>query len=160
MQAIAAKYPQDFVIGIDACRENLVKVSRSASANSLFVIANAQDLPSELKGLASRVSINFPWGSLLEGLVQNDAAMLQSLLMLMPTKAELEIRLNASALAQAGFSLEDGAILVRESLRENGFRVSPSSMMLAEDLAIYPTTWAKRLAYGREPHAILLKAIR
>ena len=70
---IAQNNPGTFVIGIDACRENLVAISRRAPSNSLFVIANARALPTELFGSATQVTINFPWGSLFDGLAYGRA---------------------------------------------------------------------------------------
>src|SRR5438045_3947678 len=80
VQHVVQTCPNAFVIGIDACRENLHEVSRRASDNTLFVIANALALPSELYGLATKITINFPWGSLLEGLITDDLALLDGLL--------------------------------------------------------------------------------
>src|SRR5919199_344113 len=72
VRSVAQASPERFVIGLDACRENLRSVSRSAPSNALFVIANALDLPWELRGLAGHITINFPWGSLLGALVEGD----------------------------------------------------------------------------------------
>ena len=55
-----------------ACRENLREHSQAKLPNMLFVIASAQDLPRELNGLISHITINFPWGSLLESLLTGD----------------------------------------------------------------------------------------
>ena len=44
----ARSFPQHFIIGVDACRENLREYSRAELPNMLFVIANAQELPCEL----------------------------------------------------------------------------------------------------------------
>jgi 16S rRNA (adenine(1408)-N(1))-methyltransferase len=160
VQSMATKQAKTFVIGVDACRENLVDVSRKAPQNALFVIANAARLPHELGGLTQHLTINFPWGTLLEGLLANEPALFDSLAMLMRPKAKLEVRLNSSALGQAGYSLDEGTERVWEVLRENGFRMNKPSMMSANDLASFPTSWAKRLAYGREPRAGYLQGVK
>ncbi len=59
---LADKYPDWFIVGVDACRDNLRESSQIKLPNMLFVIANAQTLPHELSGLASHVTINFPRG--------------------------------------------------------------------------------------------------
>jgi hypothetical protein len=148
------------VIGIDACRENLHEGSCRAPANALFVIANAYTLPPELHGLATHITIHFPWGSLLEGLVADDQALQAGLVRIARPNARLEVRLNGGALAEVGQSLEEGADRVRSVLTTNGFRMQPPIPMLARDLKSFPTTWAKRLAYGRDPRAISLSGIR
>lgn len=156
----AQRCPNTFVIGVDACRENLHEVSRRAPANALFAIANVLVPPPELHGLAAQVTINFPWGSLLDGLLNNDRALLDGLVRIARPNASFEIRLNGGALAEAGWTLERGANRVREVLAENGFETRPPVMMTARDLKSCPTTWAKRLAYGRDPRAVYLQAFR
>jgi len=159
---IAQTCPDCFAIGIDACRENLHEVSRRAPANALFIIANALALalPPELHGLAAHITINFPWGSLLEGLLANDPALLARLGKVTRPNARLEVRLNAGALAEAGWSLEAGADRVREVLVKSGFDVRPPIPLMAHELKSYPTTWAKRLAFGRDPRALYLRGTR
>lgn len=157
---VAQTRPNCFVIGIDACRENLRETSRRAPANALFVIANAQVLPPELGSLAAHVTINFPWGSLLEGLLANAPELLAGLTQVARPKAGLEVRLNGGALAEAGWSLEEGADQVRYVLAVNGFDMRPPITLTARELRSCPTTWARRLAFGRAPRAVYLRGAR
>jgi 16S rRNA (adenine(1408)-N(1))-methyltransferase len=157
---LAQTCPNCFVIGIDTCRENLHEVSRRAPANALFVIANARALPSELHGLAAQVTINFPWGSLLEGLLTDDPALLAGLVAVARPDTRLEVRLNGGALAQAGWSFEEGADRVQSVLALNGFAMRPPNALMARELRSFPTTWAKRLAFGRAPRAVYLRGAR
>jgi 16S rRNA (adenine(1408)-N(1))-methyltransferase len=160
VQHMAQSQPTCFVIGIDACRENLQEVSRRTPENALFVIANAHTLPQELDGLAASVTINFPWGSLIEGLLANDDALMTGLLAVARENATLEVRLNGGALAEAGWSLEEGTRRVREVLAGSGFRVAKQVMLTSGDLKTLPTTWAKRLAFGRDPRAVYLRGVK
>jgi 16S rRNA (adenine(1408)-N(1))-methyltransferase len=163
-----------FAIGVDACRENLRPASRTAPRNVLFVIAEARTLPTELRGLATRIAINFPWGSLLGGLLDGDAGLLDGLASIVrpdwdarPGRerkgtmggATLEIRLNGGALAEAGWSLEVGGERVRQVLATHGFSVERPVLLDARALRACPTTWAKRLAVGRDPRALYLRAL-
>jgi 16S rRNA (adenine(1408)-N(1))-methyltransferase len=157
VQHLAQANPTSFVIGIDACRENLHEVSRRAPANTLFVIANAQRLPLELHGLADHVTINFPWGSLLYGLLTHDSAMLANLKAVSHPATGLDVRLNGGALAEAGWSLEAGADRVHSVLAASGFDMWRQVVMTVRELKALPTTWAKRLAFGRDPRAMYLK---
>jgi len=159
VQHMAQTCPRSFVIGIDACRENLQIVSRRAASNALFVIANAQALPSELYGLATHITINFPWGSLLEGLLADDAALLSGLGMLTHANATLDVRLNGGAVAEAGWSLEEGAERVQAVLAANGFAMCRPQPPSIDELKTFPTTWAKRIAFGRDPRAIHLRGV-
>lgn len=152
----ARAHPARSVIGIDACRDNLYEASRRATANALFLIANICSLPAELADLASAITINFPWGTLLAGLLEEDSPLLASLARLARPGATLEIRLNGGALAEAGYSLEAGGDQVRRLARLAGFYVATPEPLAAGDLRAYPTTWAKRLAFGRDPRALYL----
>jgi 16S rRNA (adenine(1408)-N(1))-methyltransferase len=149
--------PARLVIGVDACRENLVDASRAAPPNAVFVVADALALPAELTGLATAATINFPWGSLLDGLLDGHAGLLDGLRAITRPGAGLEIRLNAGALAEAGWSLEAGAARARRSLGAAGFAVGPPVGLDAAALRACPTTWAKRLAFGRDPRAVYLR---
>lgn len=154
---IAQTNPSIFALGIDACRENLREVSRRAPANTLFVIANAYALPCELYRVAAQMTINFPWGSLLEGLLTNEPALLAGLRAMARPGARLEVRLNGGALAEVGCSLEEGAGRVQHVLALNGFDMCSPAMLTARELRVYPTAWAKRLAFGRDPRAVCLQ---
>ena len=107
-RTLADRHPHWFVIGVDSCRENLREYSRAKLNNLLFVIASAQELPQELMGLVSHLTINFPWGSLLEGLLSGDPRLLHGLNSVSRARAALDLRLNGGALAEAGKTLEAG----------------------------------------------------
>lgn len=154
----AENFPGNFVIGVDACRENLHEVSRAKLPNLLFIIASAQNLPHELSGLVSHVTINFPWGSLLESLLTGDSHLMRGLGTIAQPSTALDIRLNGGALAEAGWSLEDGAEQIRENLACAGWRVGKPMTMDSRALRTFPSTWAKRLAFGRDPRAVQMRA--
>ncbi len=156
----ARTFPHHFVIGVDACRENLQAHSRTKLPNALFVIANAQDLPNELNGLVSHVTINFPWGSLLESLLNGDAMLMHSLELISRSITLIDVRLNGGALAEQGCALEDGASQIYDNLLQAGWRMKSPVMLNAQALRNFPSTWAKRLAFGRDPRAMQLSGCR
>lgn len=147
-------------IGIDACREQLVARSRRAPSNAIYLIANALDLPTGLDGLATHLTINFPWGSLLAGLVSGDASLFQRLTAIARPGARLEVRLNAGATAEAGVDLDTAAKSARRLLQASTFEMQPPSLMSVADLRAYPSTWAHRLAFGRDPRGLYLQGSR
>lgn len=157
---VAQICPRHFVIGVDACRENLYATARKSPPNALFVIANAQFLPEELRRLAIHLSINFPWGSLLEGLLAGDSGLMDGLATIARPGAKIAIRLNAGALSEAGWPAEQGVERVRETLNNNGFVVREPMVLDASELRAIPTTWAKRLAFGRDPRAWYLPGLK
>ena len=158
--SMAEKHKDQFFIGVDACRENLRANSLRKLPNAIFVIASAQALPLELNGLASNITINFPWGSLLESLLNNDACLLTRLLAITRPCAEMDIHLNGEALGTAGWTLEAGADQIERVLTDIGWKMKSHSCMDTQALRSIPTTWAKRLAFGRDPRAIRLSLQR
>lgn len=153
---LAAEHPDWFVLGVDACRENMREHSQAKLQNLLFVIASAQDLPRELDGLASHIVINFPWGSLLEGLLSADLKLICGLRSVSRRRAWLRVRLNGGALAEAGKTLEAGTDTIHYNLSQAGWQLERPAMMDADSLKQFPSTWAKRLAFGRDPRASVL----
>ena len=119
---MAERYPENFFIGVDACRENLRLNSQRTLPNVLFVIANAQTLPHELNELATHININFPWGSLLGSLLKADDCLISRLEVITRPHAGLDINLNADALATAGWALELGACQIQSALNAAGWR--------------------------------------
>ena len=153
---LADRNPHCFFIGLDSCRENLREHSRLKSANALFVIAGAQELPREFNGLISHITINFPWGSLLKSLLEGEAALMDGLRSIAKQSAQIEILLNSGALLEAGADLNAGARRIYENLTQHGWNVKHPTSLSDRELRNIPTTWAKRLAYGRDPRAIAL----
>jgi len=154
----AGAFPSRFFIGMDACRENLLELSRASLPNLLYVIASAQCLPRELHGQVSHVTINFPWGSLLGSLLEGDPGLLCGLESILSSGARLEVRLNGGALSEQGWSLEGGSERIFQNLEMAGWHLASPVTMDAHALRHFPSTWAKRLAFGRDPRAIYVGA--
>jgi 16S rRNA (adenine(1408)-N(1))-methyltransferase len=150
----ARAFPCHFIIGVDSCRENLREHSRMKLVNALFIIARAQDLPYELNGLISHITINFPWGSLLESMLTGDSMLMHRLELISCSAASIDVRLNSGALAEQGWSLEAGAGQIYDNLIRAGWQVKTPVMMSTQALRDFPSTWAKRLAFGRDPRAV------
>ena len=155
-RTLAEKHPDHFVIGLDACRENLREHSQAKLPNLLFMIAAAQDLPQELENRVSHITINFPWGSLLQSLLSGDAKLMCGIKAVSRPKALLTLRLNGGALAEAGKTLEAGTDRIYYKLLQAGWQIDHPVMIDASALRKFPSTWAKRLAFGRDPRAMLL----
>ena len=154
---MAEQHPCSFFIGVDACRENLRANSRRRRLpNALFIIASAQSLPKELNGLISHITINFPWGSLLESLLAGDSKLMNSLACISSSITAVDIRLNGGALAEAGMVLETGTDQIYNNMLRSGWKLSEPLLINANALRNFPSTWAKRLAFGRDPRAMAM----
>lgn len=156
VHTLAEQRADQFIIGMDSCRENLRKHSQAKLQNALFIIASAQDLPTELNGLIAHITINFPWGSLLESLLINDPKLMCGLKSIARSTTSIDLRLNGGALAEAGTTLEAGAEKIYKNLLRSGWQIESPVVINATTLRGFPTTWAKRLAVGRDPRAITL----
>lgn len=155
---VARTRPSCFAIGVDAARENLRAASRDAPVNALYVIANALALPPGFANLATQVTINFPWGSLLAALLDGDTTLGAGLRAIARPGTTVDVRLNTGALTEAGWEPEAGVVAVQRSLTTHGFVTHSVVRNGPDDLRAFPTTWAKRLAYGREPRAWVIGA--
>ena len=155
-RSLAEAHPDWLIIGVDSCRENLREHSQAKLRNLLFVIASAQELPRELDGLVSHITINFPWGSLLESLLVSDSKLMHGLKSVSRARASLDVRLNGGALAEAGKTLEAGTDKIYYNLLGAGWQLDHPVMMDASALKKFPSTWAKRLAFGRDPRAMMI----
>lgn len=153
---LADSFPKYFVIGLDSCRENLTEYSRAKLPNLLYVIANAQHLPCELHGLISHVHINFPWGSLLQSLLNGDANLFCGLEKISTNHAFINLHLNAGAFNEQGWTLLNGVDQIEVNLRRVGWHINDQKEMNIQALKKFPSTWSKRIAVGRDPRAIEL----
>jgi hypothetical protein len=148
---LATSRPQTGVIAVDTCRANAQEYLRRAPDNLRFMVADASALPRELVTLADEMTINFPWGSLLRSLLSGD----QSLLTNLPVQ-HLTIRVNGGAFAEAGFTYEQGCDRLLDQLSGQGSGQVLVCELDRDALRRLPSTWAKRLAFGRDPRAIEL----
>jgi predicted RNA methylase len=159
-RTLAREHSDWFIVGVDSCRENLREHSQTKLQNLLFIIASAQKLPNEFDGFVSHITINFPWGSLLESLLAGDPMLMRGLESVSRSTTSLELRLNGGALAEAGTSLEAGVKTIHNNLLQAGWHVKTPVTMDASSLKDFPSTWSKRLAFGRDPRAMILSGQR
>ncbi|MCX6046914.1 MAG: class I SAM-dependent methyltransferase [Chloroflexi bacterium] len=171
----ARQYPQKFHIGIDANASALAKVSekihrkpnKGGLPNALFLQAAVEDLPAELDGSAQEVHVQFPWGSLLRGVVNGEAgvlanlrrvcapqARLQILLGLDPVRDQTEIaRLGLNALSEIYL---DQVLLPR--YQNAGFAVTKKQVLSSAEWSQVASSWAKRLRGNSERRLLSLTA--
>jgi 16S rRNA (adenine(1408)-N(1))-methyltransferase len=110
-----------------------------------------------------------PWGDLLRGVAAPEPETLAGLAALCQPDASLEIvfsydpdRDPASLRLPicAGLGRDEVAARLREPYRRAGLRLVSVEALGPRDLRAYPTTWAKRLAYGRPRPVWRLRALR
>ena len=140
----------------EASRRAARSARKGGLPNALFVVAAAERIPPELGGVADEVTIAFPWGSLLRGILALDDAPARGIAALMAP----------GATAVATFSVEDRDRLALPSLESAeerptlaerwsclGLDVCSLRPAKRDELAAMPSTWARRLAAGRDRSA-------
>jgi 16S rRNA (adenine(1408)-N(1))-methyltransferase len=167
--AAARVQPDRLVVGVDASAAAMAVASRRAAAkpgrgglaNALFVVAAAEALPLELDGLADLVTVYFPWGSLLRGLLGADPAMLTGLTRVMRPGATLSMLVSAMARDRgAGVEPVQERTLHALAGRYGRYRLDLIEVRPATpvDVAAAHSTWGKRLDAGGQRPAWLLRA--
>ena len=169
MLATAAAQPDRLVVGVDASAAAMAVASRRAAAtprrgglpNALFVVAAVEALPRELDGLADQVTVHFPWGSLLRGLLGADPAAMAGLTRVMRPGATLSMLLSSTDRDRgAGVEpLQEPAVrALGASYAAWGLVVTEARPAAAADVAAAHSTWGKRLGAGGRRPAWLLRA--
>jgi len=70
--------------------------------------------------------------------------------------SSVDVRLNGGALTEAGTALEAGAEQIYNNMLRSGWQINAPVLMNANALRNFPSTWAKRLAFGRDPRAMAM----
>lgn len=128
--------------------------------NALFVVAAAESLPDELQGFADDVTVHFPWGSLLRGVVQAEPSILDGLLRVTRPGGSISMLLSVTEHdSESGFAPLDGAAVEALAPRyaEHGLRLAEGRPATSPEIAGAHSTWAKRLAAGPRREVWLLR---
>ena len=145
-----------------ALRKVSGRAARAGLGNLIYVRAAVETLPPELLAVADRVSVILPWGSLLAAVARPSVAVLQGVRALCGAGALLTVVVSVDAardLAEAGrlgLPLLDSAHLagpLAAGYAAAGLAVASVRPLDADQLARWPSTWARRLAHGR-PRAV------
>jgi hypothetical protein len=93
-------------------------------------------------------------------LFEGNDDMLVRLDALLGSGSELEIRVNETALTATGLDSSCGAQPIVTALRPlDGLSVNVRSLCQAE-LRSFPSSWSKRLGFGRVSNAFLIEGVR
>ena len=145
---------------MDANATGLIRLSGRAAreqlANVIYVRASVEDPPLELAGVADRVTVVLPWGSLLAAFALPLAPALAGIRTLCRPEASLSVVLSVAERDAHearrlhmppldGGHLEDLAL----GYAAAGFAITSVRRLDPDQLAAWPSTWARRLAHGR-----------
>lgn len=174
--------PTTLVIGIDADARTMAELSRRAAAspakgghpNAIFLASGVELLPPALDKIADRVTVRFPWGSLLRGAIGVDREVAGSIARLVGSAGTLELALSIvehdrlaardpaddarlqsptsdAAFARLGRPFDDSDVeRIRSVYGDRGLTLLGVEPMTREAVAAYGSSWARRLRVGRD----------
>jgi 16S rRNA (adenine(1408)-N(1))-methyltransferase len=172
---MARRHPDLLCIGVDAAAEALREYSakarrkpaRGGVPNALFVRGAAEGLPPELDGLATRLTVNLPWGSLLRGVVRAEPEVLHSLLRAAAPGATLEVLFTYSAryepammrdLALPEPTAEYLETTLRPAYAALGLVVTETAFLDNDTVRRLPLDWGRRLSHTRQREFVRIVA--
>ena len=161
-------------IGIDLVPENMKKVSnkigkkpsRGGVNNLVLIIADVETLPEILYNTANKVHVNFPWSSLLKGVVLPETNILNNIKSIMKQQANLEMLINMYVFADSSLiqklNLPEVTsdyitkILIPE-YKKNNLNITEWNF-LDNKPSPYRSTWGQRLTLGSKRKTVFIKA--
>jgi 16S rRNA (adenine(1408)-N(1))-methyltransferase len=163
----ARRHPDLFCIGIDAAPGNVREYSarahrkpaRGGVANAMFARGAVEALPDELDGVATHVTVNLPWGSLLRAVVFADPLVMDNIRRMASPGAAVEVLFTYSSRYEPQMMDELGlpeptSAYLEESLEpayaEQGIRVCSIDVLDNEAIRRLPLDWGRRLGHARE----------
>jgi 16S rRNA (adenine(1408)-N(1))-methyltransferase len=153
----AACDPAALVIGVDAAATSMAESSRRADRrgprNALFFAAGAEALSTTpLAGRADLVTVTFPWGSLLRGVMGLDEAALRGVAAVVRAGGRIEVLASVVPSDRVdGMDCLDltAAAAIAETWRGAGMRLTQMRPARPDDIAAAGSSWARRLGPDR-----------
>ncbi len=134
-----------------------LRPAKGGLPNVLYLHSGFENLPEALSGLASAVTILLPWGSLLKAVAKPEMSALNEIARLCRENATLRIIFGYELTSEQKVIEELGLPLLipqyletsfRNAYLEAGFHIQ-WKMLTQDALKSLPTTWAKKLGYGK-----------
>jgi 16S rRNA (adenine(1408)-N(1))-methyltransferase len=155
--ARAADEPRALVVGVDASAASMIESSRRSDRrgprNALFLAAGVETLAaSPLAGSADLVTVTFPWGSLLRGVIGLDAEALCGVASAARPGARIEVLLSViPADGIPGIERLDASCrpAIAASWANAGLELTAMREATARELRATPSSWARRLGPER-----------
>ncbi len=132
----------------EASRRAARPARKGGLPNAAFILVAAESPPPELCHVAARVTVQFPWGSLLRGCVGDDSNVATGVAGLVAPDGMLELLLAPSARdGLDGVPLAPAALTaaVAGAFASHGLDVVMTRAATEAEIAAAHSTWARRL---------------
>jgi 16S rRNA (adenine(1408)-N(1))-methyltransferase len=132
----------------DASRRAAQPAAKGGLPNALFVVAAAESPPPELRARASLVTVLFPWGSLLRGVLGLDERAAGGLVALVAPNGTIDALVSVMPRDGIdGIGSLDRAALDRlaATFGRSGFKLTSAAPASPADVRATGSTWGRRL---------------
>lgn len=168
----AREEPGCLHIGVDAAAENMMAASRTACArktrldNALFLRGAAEKLPDQLCGIADRITIHYPWGSLMRITAEPDVEAMVGVRQCCKSGARLSVLLNYSVFEDRNYleRLGFGAVAdpatnedLEAAYARAGFLIE-ERFVTSGDPSVR-TSWGRHLVRGSDRKTLVIEAV-
>ena len=145
--------PTTFAIAIDSSPDGLARgawrAKRARLANIAFLVEGVERLPPQLSQIAHEVSVHFPWGSLLRGLVDASPSIVGPIADLLKPGAELRVLISAVDRDGVGEITPSVLSARSDAYAEHGLDLVGASWASPVAVRESHSAWAKRLGASR-----------
>jgi 16S rRNA (adenine(1408)-N(1))-methyltransferase len=159
---VARARADTLTIGLDASADALTYAARRAARerlpNLLLLREPVESLA--LESVADEVTVHFPWGSLLRGVLAEDKSVFAAICRLPRQGGRLTLLL--SVIARDGRAPLDGGDVarVRRAYRSGGLVLEDHRAATRADVDAAGSSWGKRLDVGGTRPGLLLRFVR
>lgn len=167
----AERRPDALVVGLDAETTRLDRALTAVRRRRLpvvFVGAAVEKLPAALLGRAAELAVVMPWGSLLDGVLGADPAVLRSVLALAGPGAVLDAVVNVRPwdapasidrkLAATPEPTAEHLTALTGAYGELGWALEPVGWLSDAEARALGSTWASRVVAARASRLLRLRA--
>lgn len=166
--ATAVSHADTLTLAVDAQPQAMAdawrRIQRQKLANVILVAARAEALPPELDSIADAVTIHFPWGSLLAGVLGvRDSGVAAGLARITRPASEVTVLLSVTERERAlGLPLLDASLegTLAAHYAAHGLALAEWRPASRQEIADTRSSWAKRLGAGRGRPTWLLRLVR
>ncbi|MBA2315335.1 MAG: methyltransferase domain-containing protein [Chloroflexi bacterium] len=152
--ALAAADPGSLVLAVDAVAAAMAETSRRAARsvpNLLFIAASAEAFGCGLPGIADRVVVSFPWGSLLRGLLGLDPVVGEAVAGLLKPGGRLSALVSVTPRDRRTGLRELDAASAAVARPSPDLRLVEARPATREEILVTRSTWGRRLIAGQGP---------